>query len=339
MAAVLEAVAASSHSPGAPFLSALAAQAQARLDEASPHLPECARLACSLVAVGAAPSAAFLASLQRATLPHLRQAAVMSAPPPSAALADIAWAAAQLARSGSNRSVGFASGPPGGATPVITPSLLDPDWVASLLWSANYRVTSPRGDPFSLRDLARVLWAATALGVSPKREVVNSFVGKSQDRLSSLSPPLALDALWALSRLNTTMSSKWLNQWAMQCLSVLPDLGPQALMTCVWALGVQHPPGSPPPSQYLLKQLAACFATHLQPDTRAAEMAAAAAAPDGAAASAAAPVAAEPPLSSHQTVFVAAVMARLGVGEHSHGLPALICDMLQVTRRVISPYW
>ncbi len=38
--------------------------------------------------------------------------------------------------------------------------------------------------------------------------------GKSQDRLSSLGPRLLLQSLWALARLDTPMSSKWLNQWA-----------------------------------------------------------------------------------------------------------------------------
>ncbi len=186
MAGGRAALAAGSHSPGAAFLGARAAQAQARLDEAAPPpLTACARLACALAAVDAAPSAAWLASLQRATLPALTRAAAQSRPPPASAVAELAWATAQLARN-STASSGAAGGRAPGASLSVDRSLMVPEWLSALTWCVNSRGVSPNGDPLRLQDLSRAVWALAAFGVEPKKDVVNSFVGKSQDRLSSL---------------------------------------------------------------------------------------------------------------------------------------------------------
>ena len=206
MSGVLEAVAASSHGAGPQFLAALAAQAQTRLEQAPagddrdhPTLVECARLACGMVAAGAAPSRSWLAALQATTIGFLKPSAAQSSPPPSGALADLAWAVAQLASNTAQTtfpqptvtSTSATDGPllvTANSRPLSeegrlgseASKLLDPDWVSALVWCIDYRVTSPRGDPFQLSDLARVLWATAALGTRPRREVINSFVGKSQ---------------------------------------------------------------------------------------------------------------------------------------------------------------
>ena len=188
MSGVLEAVAASSHGAGPRFLAALAAQAQDRLEAAAGSgsgsgsgglsLAECARLACGMASVGAAPSPAWLSSLQRATVGSLRPTAAQSSPPPARTLADLALAVAQLAANTiATRLPGPVPPPP---RDLLLSGLLNPDWVSSLVWCIDSRVTSPKGDPFQPADLARVLWATAAIGSRPRREVVNSFVGKSQ---------------------------------------------------------------------------------------------------------------------------------------------------------------
>ena len=114
------------------------------------------------------------------------------------------------------------------------------------------------------------------------------------------------------------------------CQPVLPSLGPQSLEACIWSLGVQHPEGTPHPSQHLLKQLASCLSRHLQPTASTMTPAAGVPATEEAG-GAAVPVAPEPPLSSLQVVSVISVLARLGVGEHAEGLPSLVCSALEVS--------
>ena len=116
------------------------------------------------------------------------------------------------------------------------------------------------------------------------------------------------------------------------CQPVLPSLGPQALEACVWSIGVQHPEGAPQPSQYLNKQLAACFSKQLKESSvTVKERAAGSLALDQTITSAAAvPVAPEPPLTPLQIVHMISVLGRLGVGEHSQGVTSLICAALEV---------
>ncbi|GAX86191.1 hypothetical protein CEUSTIGMA_g13604.t1 [Chlamydomonas eustigma] len=360
MSGVLEAVAASGQNPGPQFLASIARQAQIRLDavcEAEKklsagttesviivNLGEFARLACGMAAVGAAPSSAWLQSLQRATLPRLSYSEVQSQPPSATLLADLSWAVAKLA-SNSTTNSGSAIHSQQTASSNVTghsvlaprfslaPGFMDKEWMDQLLWCINYRVMSPRGDPFQLQDLAKVLWASAVIGLEPRREVINSFVGKSQDRLSSMSQTLTLHSLWSLSRHRAFMNSKWLNQWSLPVLNVVHTMGPQTYVECVWSLGLQHPEGTPEPSQHLLKQMGACLIRHLQasavvyPGTGAAE--------GHAGVPGAAPLVPEQHISSHQLVQVLVVLARLGVGEYAQGLAAASCTALKVRMNVI----
>ena len=111
---------------------------------------------------------------------------------------------------------------------------------------------------------------------------------------------------------------------------MLPSLGPQSLEACVWSIGVQHPEGAPNPSQYLNKQLAACFSKHLEGSVTLQEKTNAGHLALDQTSVAAVPVAPEPPLTPLQLVHMISVMGRLGVGEHSQGITSLICAALEV---------
>ncbi len=113
--------------------------------------------------------------------------------------------------------------------------------------------------------------------------------------------------------------------------ATLPSLGPQSFSDCVWSLGVHHAPGTPAPSQYLLKQLASCLAEHLTPIGSDPSPTPAPGPADEATAPAAVPAVPEPTLSSVQLVAAIDVLSRLGAGEHSPpGLTARVCGALSL---------
>ena len=133
--------------------------------------------------------------------------------------------------------------------------------------SANpYILLSHCRAPFTLDDLARVIVAFAALDAQPKRETVNSFIGKSIDRLSSLEGDACVDVLPALSSLGSTMTEKWLNQWAIRAMPALQSLEsrPQSLRKVIEALRLHHTASASLPSPYLMKSLLNLISTHLQ---------------------------------------------------------------------------
>lgn len=107
----------------------------------------------------------------------------------------------------------------------------------------------------------------------------------------------------------------------------VPNLGPQSFAALVWSLGVQHPAGSAPPSTYLMEKLAQTLKHHLasQPSSSSAM---ASSATD--AQTSAIPAAPEAPLCNRQVVALVTTLTRLGLPDHSEGLPRLICASLQV---------
>jgi hypothetical protein len=104
------------------------------------------------------------------------------------------------------------------ARPLVSPGLLSPEWVGALVWSVGTRVGvgAAKGRGFELPDLARALWACAAIGPAAmdgmRREAVNSFSGRSADRLTGLGPEGCVRAVWAVAALGAQMSPKWLNQ-------------------------------------------------------------------------------------------------------------------------------
>ena len=66
---------------------------------------------------------------------------------------------------------------------IITPGLVSQAWVSAVV-SKSQRKLASKGDPFSLQDTARMLWAAAATSHTPStgpglyKELVNSFAGE-----------------------------------------------------------------------------------------------------------------------------------------------------------------
>ncbi|GFH30607.1 hypothetical protein HaLaN_29491, partial [Haematococcus lacustris] len=87
------------------------------------------------------------------------------------------------------------------------------------------------GEAFSAADLCSLLWACGELNLRPRHGLVNSFAGRSTDRLSSLPVELALQlaqasatglslllnwlqAMVGTAKLGYPMTAKWLAQWS-----------------------------------------------------------------------------------------------------------------------------
>lgn len=125
-------------------------------------------------------------------------------------------------------------------------------------------------------------------------------------------------------------------QWAVVAQGSVAGLGPQSLAALVWALGTQHSPGAPPPSQHLSRAVAQRLAAQLE--SRAgggggnkSVDGSVDGGVDGDAPVVPAPP--EPSLSPPQLVAVLEVLARLGAGAHAPGLAALSCAALEVRPR------
>ncbi|KAF5840199.1 hypothetical protein DUNSADRAFT_17416, partial [Dunaliella salina] len=85
--------------------------------------------------------------------------------------------------------------------------------------------------------------------------LLNSFAGKSIDRMSSVPPRLVLESAWATAALGAQMTPKWLNQWTQAVQGpTLSALTPEDVSATLWALDfhflghIQPSPPSGPPA-------------------------------------------------------------------------------------------
>lgn len=224
VAAVLEAVAgAASDQLPVSFLAALASRLQQLMDNSSAEgaalspiagAAAAGAAAAALSAAGVAPSPAWLASLQRASLPALQQPGGSGVS--GTLLVKLATSTTRLACATSNTFPDSTLPEASAADPATpTPSALDGDvegprvasgllsqqWLKALAATsanrsaatrreatlklpdlasmAGFQAGSSRADAaLSLQELASLLWALTVMGVDPPKQLIRSFVGE-----------------------------------------------------------------------------------------------------------------------------------------------------------------